>query len=315
MGKNSKSQGDAAPAPEDDDELLAAAILQSQADRAKLSELDLIAHKAKMATAAAGGKKKNRAKAAASKVGKVLTMPETLAKLDRVMIFHIFKLCDDGSKDVCPSLNGEVTFYVDAAEVRAEVEALKATDAALQVGIDHVPLSRAFALTQGLMGLQAPGAIQMKLQFSKAITAAEGGAGIPEALREKMSGRGPFPMFYSDKIVVPNCQPIFFTRSDLAEFWVGAGGSPDAVPEPVVTDLRIVVTRTLQEAGSWASLLYVPPKSSAALAKELIARTTLEKKTADGFASGGARLKEVARAVAVADGEEPPPLDAPAEVN
>ena len=170
-----------------------------------------------MATAAAGGKKKNRAKAAASKVGKVLTMPETLAKLDRVMIFHIFKLCDDGSKDVCPSLNGEVTFYVDAAEVRAEVEALKATDAALQVGIDHVPLSRAFALTQGLMGLQAPGAIQMKLQFSKTITAAEGGAGIPEALREKMSGRGPFPMFYSDKIVVPNCQPIFFTRSDLAE--------------------------------------------------------------------------------------------------
>lgn len=54
---------------------------------------------------------------------KTLTMQETLAKLDRVMIFSIFRMLPDGSKDICPSSDGVVTFYAGAADVQVKATA------------------------------------------------------------------------------------------------------------------------------------------------------------------------------------------------
>lgn len=293
MGKKGKQKAkEPTQGPADEDALLEAAIAENEVLRKKLASDEVEQVKAKVA-----------------QQGKTFTMQETLAKLDRIMIFSIFRMLPDGSKDLCPAPgDGAVTFYTDAADAKADIELLKAADAAAKVGLDGIPLGRAFALTQGLMSLQTPA--KTRLQFSRAIVQAEGESGVPSAYRERMRGAGPFPMFYSEYIDVPGCTPIFFTREDLAEYWVGAGGAADALPQPTVTDLRYVISRTLQEPGQWEMLLYVPPKHSAELMKAVLARDQRDEGVKRGFTSGMSRLKDVAKAAAIADGEEPPPLTA-----
>ena len=73
-------------------------------------------------------------------------------------------------------------------------------------------------------------------------------------------------------------------------------------------------TPTPQEAGVWEPLVYVPAKSSMGLLKQITERVYREKLTQEGFASGSQRMQAVKHAVAVADGEEPPPLSAAADV-
>lgn len=233
-------------------------------------------------------------------------MPEILAKLDQVMTFTISRLLSDGSKDACPSPDGAVTFYLDAADAKADLAALKAANPEARVTLDFTALGRAFALTQGLMGLRAPG--PTRIQFSRKLVEAHGEAGVPAELAERMRGAGPFPLFYSDKLGSEQFTPVFFTPSDLHELWLTCGGDPAAKPQPTVTDLRLVVARTLQEAGNWAPLHFVPSKASEALTVELGAKATREAVLKDGFTRGIDTLKKVAHAVAVEDGDEPPPL-------
>ena len=215
----------------------------------------------------------------------------------------------DGAKDVCPSSSGHIVFYTDAADAKADLEELKAQrseEAASKLGLDHTPLGRAFALTQGLMGLNAPA--QCRLQFSRAVAASEGQAGVPQELRERMGKAGPFPLFYSERIDSHDVTPVFFHREDLNAFWVASGQSADDLPTPTVTDLRVVVARTLQEPGFWNPLTYVPPKASEPTVAELKARAQRDGTVADGFARGARVMKQVAEGVATADGEMPPAL-------
>ena len=289
MGKGGR-KGKQPAAAADDDALLDAAIAQASAEREK-AEAD---------------------KAAAAKAvpvappGKTLTMAETLAKLDTVMAFTISRLLSDGSKDTCPSPSGAVTFYTEAADAKADLEELKAADPAAQVALDFTPLGRAFALTQGLMGLKTPG--PTKLQFSRANVSRHGQSGLPEELRERMSNAGPFPLFYSDKLGSEQFTPVFFDVADMHEMWVTCGGDRAKLPEPTVTDLRIVVARTMQEPGQWEPLHFIPPKTSEALTTQLGAKAQREEVLKTGFTRGAQMLKEVSHAAAVEDGSEPPPL-------
>jgi len=292
----------------DDDALLDAAILENKELRAKLPQ-----EVKKTGGAPSKGRRSNlNHNNAPLPELKTLTMQETLAKLDRVMIFSIFRMLPDGSKDICPSSDGVVTFYAGADDVQAELEKLKQAEPSARLGLDHLPLGRAFAISQGLMGVKAPG--PTRLLFSRAVVEAEGEAGVPTEMRERMRAAGPFPLFYSEQIQVPTATPLFFAREDVTEYWVAAGlGSRDDAPEPAVTDLRIAVGRTLQEAGVWEPLVYVPAKSSMGLLKQITERVYREKLTQEGFASGSQRMQAVKHAVAVADGEEPPPLSAAAD--
>ena len=98
MGKNgTRGKGKTKPATssagaagdDDDDALLDAAIAENkevrEAERAMQEAIEKV-----------------RAQ------GRVLTMAETLAKLDRVMLFTLMRITDDGSRDVCPSPSGEI---------------------------------------------------------------------------------------------------------------------------------------------------------------------------------------------------------------
>lgn len=278
----------------DEDALLEQAIAENNVIKAELA--------AKQKEQAA-----SEAKARASMPElKTLSMADTLTKLDRVQLFFIFRMLDDGSKDACPSPNGDVNFYLDAEDVQADMRKLQEADSTLRLGVDHTPLGRAFALTQGLMGLQCPA--RTRLLFSRRVVKVEGDACVPPAVRDRMKHVGPFPLFYSDKINVQDCTPVFFSREDMAEFFLSVGGDPNAIPEPIVTDLRILVSRTLQEPGIWAPLRYVPPKNSATLRNEVRQRAERDQRTADGFAKGAQRMRAVQHAMAVADGDEPPPL-------
>ena len=48
----------------------------------------------------------------------------------------------------------------------------------------------------------------------------------------------------------------------------------DQVPEPTISDLRIIVARTPQEPGNWEALHFVPPSGSEALTKDLVRERT-----------------------------------------
>ena len=311
MGKGGKGKAKQAK-PVDDDALLDAAIAEVANERLKLEaesaqnakatkEQKAAAQKAQKAVA----KEAQAAKGAAT-AGTVLSMPDTLSKLDRVMAFTITQVRGDGSKDSYKSPNGAVTFYMDSADAKADFEALKAADPKAPISLDFAPLGRAFALTQGLMGLKTPG--PCVIQFSRAIVKQYGEAGVPPELQERMRSTGPFPLFYSDKLGSAEFTPIFFAPKDLFDFWVSCGGSPEKLPEPTVTDLRVVVARTLNEPGEWQPLHYVPHSTSEALQTELMARNKREEGLKQGFTAGAELLKKVQHAVRVEEGDEPPAL-------
>ena len=309
-GRGGKGGKSAAPS-DDDDALLDAAIATANAERAQ-AEAErasaVKAHKKKVSEAVAAAKKSaaEAGKAAGTGSGTLLTMPETLAKLDRVMAFTICRMLPDGSRDACPSPSGCVTFYMDAEDAKADLAALQAANSELKAALDFTPLGRAFALTQGIGGLKTPG--PTKIEFSRALVKQHGEEGVPPELRERMRSAGPFPLFYSDRLGSEQFTPVFFCVADLHEFWLTCGGNPHDKPTPTVTDLRIVVARTLQEPGQWEPLHYVPPKASEALALELGARLEREEVLKGGFTRGAKMLKAVSHSVAVQDGDEPPAL-------
>jgi hypothetical protein len=307
MGGKSKKGGkkDGASPALDEDALLDAAIAENLALKAKAESEAKLMEVVKKEVKEAKKKKSLR----------VLQMSETMAKLDRVMVFHITRTLPDGNKDVVVVEN-TLIFYVDAADVQTDLEELKAADPSLPLSIEHVPLGKAFALVQGLQGLTGPPGVKRHLQFSRAVVKAEGERGIPAELREQMRSGGPMPMFYSEKIELPGVTPIFFTRDDLLKFWEGSllAGAPHAAKAPpvTVTDLRYVVARTLQEAGDWEALFFVPPSRSAELSTAVRDAALREAEMARGFESGAQRLQAVMHAERVASGEEPPPLTAAA---
>lgn len=303
MGKGGRGAKAKAPsaAPVDEDALLEAAIATAKAEKIQLAAAQ--EQKAKEMAVAA----QVAAKAKAGEEGKVLTMKETLEKLDKVMVFTISRLLPDGSKDACPSsAGGAVTFYTDMEDAKADLAAAQKAEPEAKLGMDYTPLGRAFALTQGMAGLQTPG--PTRLQFSRATVKHCGEDGVPPELRERMRSAGPFPLFYSDKLGSEQFTPVFFAVSDLREFWCTCGGDPKNPPTPTVTDLRIVVARTLQEPGQWEPLHYIPLKSSEPLMKELGARIEREAALKGGFTRGAAMLAAVAHAEAVKAGDEPPAL-------
>jgi hypothetical protein len=256
-GKGKAAVGSSGPAATSDDALLDAAIAENATLKAAAAA-QAEETKAKEAAKAAIRIAQAKFKAGTSPKGELLTMPETLGKLDRVMVFTLVRLLADGSKDSAPLDDGFIVFFVDAADAQAALVELQKAHPDFKLGIDHAPLGRAFALSQGLMGLKMPA--PSRIQFAKGVVAAEGDKGVPKELREKMASAGPFPLFYSDKIGNPSFTPVFFSRDDLSDFWHEHGGPSEVSPEDhtTVTDLRILVARTLQEPGSWQPLHYVP---------------------------------------------------------
>ena len=201
-------------------------------------------------------------------VDAVLSMQATLDKLDRVRVFNIALTREDGTNDACPSPAGKLTFYADADDAKAALSELQALLPHAKLRLETIPLGRAFALTQGLMGLRSP--VPCQIQFSRSVTLQEGENGVPEELREKMRSAGPFPLFFLPGLGAPVVTPVFFAREDLAECWAKKSGRPLAeLPEVSVTDLRILIARTLQEPGQWTPLVYMPSKAAVLLAKQI----------------------------------------------
>jgi hypothetical protein len=240
--------------------------------------------------------------------GTVLTMPETLEKLDRVKFFNIVRILPDGMKDTCASSSGEIYFYADAADATAALDELKRSEPDARLRLELVPLGRAFALVQGLMGLKAPS--PTRLHFSRSTVAAEGEAGVPEHLRDRMRSAGTFPLFYAENIGSQRVTPVFFSRDDLLAQWVKGGNAAETLPPVTVTDLRVVVARTLQEPGDWKPLVLIPPSASAELVKALSETASSEAAIGHGFVRGAQLLARVEHEVALADGDVPPPLTA-----
>jgi hypothetical protein len=204
---------------------------------------------------------------------KVLSMPEALEKLDRVRVFNVVRILKEGgAKDVCASPDGFIVFYADAADAEAALAEMTKLHSEGMLRLETIPLGRAFALTQGLMGLKAP--MPTRIQFSQAIVAQEGDRGVPEELKARMAKTGPFPLFFLPGLGAPAIMPIFFSRADLTACW--AKKHTEAMPEASVTDLRVLVARTMQEPGDWKQLVFVHGHAEAQLIKRLDAQAKRE---------------------------------------
>ena len=175
--------------------------------------------------------------------GKPLTMTEALEKLDRVRVFSLVVIYADGMKDSFASADGKLHFFVSHEDAQAAMDgALKVTpDAKLR--LELVPLGRAFALTQGLMGLDSP--VPCRLHSPRMVVKAEGERGVPEDLRERMRSAGPFPVFMTERLSTPALTPVFLTRDDLVDCWMKRGYQIEDLPEPTISDLRILVARMM----------------------------------------------------------------------
>ena len=183
-----KSNAAAEASGPSDDALLDAAIAENatlkaaaaaQAEEAKAKE----AAKAAIKIAQAKFKNANAPKS------ELLTLEQTLGKLDRIMSFTIIRLLGSGLKDMAPGADGHLVFYVDARDAQAALAALKTAHPEAKLALDHVPLGRAFALTQGLMGLRTPA--PSRIQFSQSVVEAEGDKESPRSSARKWRLRGP----------------------------------------------------------------------------------------------------------------------------
>ena len=237
-----------------------------------------------------------------------LTMPEILSKLDRVHTFTIITVLENGLRDACPTANGYLAFFTDPQDAKVALSDLKVQyekngveKATLDIEI--VPLGRAFAITQGLMGLKSP--MPAKLVFSRAILKVEGDHGVPPALRPRMATMGPFPLFLSCGLDSQAIMPVFLSRDDLAEAWLKRGKPlEELAASVVVTDLRTLVAETLDKVAGWRSLVFVQPRAAMDLARAILAQGAL----ASSLVQGGQLLEQVKERVAMEDGDAPPPL-------
>ena len=261
-----------------------------------------------MADAAEAAAAVTAAVAAAVAADAVLTMPEILSKLDRIHTFTMVTVLDNGSRDACPTADGMLAFFTDPqdakvalAELKVKYEANGVEKATLDIEI--VPLGRAFAITQGLMGLKSP--MPAKLVFSKAIVKVEGDHGVPPALRPRMAGVGPFPLFLSIGLDNQAIMPVFLSRDDLADAWAKRGHPLEELgPSVIVTDLRTLVGETLNKVAGWRSLVFVQPRAAMDLARAILKQGAL----ASSLVQGGQLLEKVKERVAMEDGDAPPPL-------
>ena len=197
-----------------------------------------------------------------------LTQQEALTKLDRVSVFNIV-VEKPGGRDVFVPQGGTLDFFADADDARAALAAAREANPTLPLELEAAPLGRAFSIVQGLFGIRAP--MRSALHFSKAVVDDVGYAGVPEAAREKMASAGPWPLFTTDAVRSPGAIPIFLSREELNACWAKSGRSLDSLPplEECATDLRILIASTLSVADNWQPLLFLPPKSTTLLEKEL----------------------------------------------
>jgi len=274
MGKKSKKPA-ATAGSTDDNALLDAAIAQSRAERRAADE----------AAAQAQQEEAPAVHPVAREVlgHDVLTHQQVVEKLDAVPAFHI--VATDG-KMMVPTDDGDapcVCFYLDPEDARAQLHKLRAANPSLQLALDASPLGTAFALSEGWSPV--PEDAMLRLQASRAAIASlpEPPEPLPPALRERFNPRtSALPILMLDGFrTAKGATPAFLDVPTLLATWQRETGlAREHMPSLTVIDLRLVVARMLSQPNEWTALTLVAPHASL----------------------------ELARAMAVESGDEPPPL-------
>jgi len=201
--------------------------------------------------------------------GSSAAMQALLEKMSRVITFNITSVVD-GKRDCFQAASGAIEFYADAADATEALQVAQSANPEAHLELEAVPLGKAFAVTQGLMGVSTP--IPTKLLFSKATVAAVGEHGIPEAMRDKMRGTGPFPLFSVEELRSPGAMPVFLSFDDLRASWLKSGRPIESLPaaEDAAIDLRVLAASVLQDQQEYfKKLLFLAPRSAVQLHKQL----------------------------------------------
>ena len=230
---------------------------------------------------------------------------EVLTVLDQHMVFNIFSV-RDGKSDPCPSVSGDLVWYFAEADAAAAMEERKNTHP-YPLAMGCTPLGRAFAMTEGWIqtqGKMPPLRLQGSLADLKEF-AEQAKDLCPAVLRRKFNQRtSPLPIFSIEEIHDESCEPYFFDRQQMVQYWSKkVGGSVEGLAANlVITDLRVLVMRMLTKASDWARITIFPTAGSVQLFKQLS-----DMAQADA-AKAGASTGEAAAPATNDPNDEPPPL-------
>ena len=190
---------------------------------------------------------KRDSKAAADAGVRPLTRTELIAKLDQVMLLHVVAT-ENGNKQIVPGSDGELCWFSDVLDAKAELGAMQASmgppPPGMSLGLDFCPLGRAFSLSDGWV---SPSRIQgesppMRLQPSSNVLEACGAerllaleGQLPPVLKKRNRRQGAFPLFSLKQLQNERVMPYFFAREELVTAWVSSGrpvSNPSPHPHP-----------------------------------------------------------------------------------
>ena len=216
---------------------------------------------------------------------KALTRAVCVEKLNAVPVFTVLNADKNAvSMKEGPGATAETIFWhVDPARAHAQLESARVQNPCvpgLHVGAGTLGL--AFSLFAGWSEAQHGGD-----------SGAVGGVEAPPVRHMIMLEQGTpveMPVFLCDQLQTQYLLPVFLDRRDLASEWIRSGRTRESFTNDnvMVVDLRKFVSDMQTDAYDlWATVRFVPPAA---------ARGVMEKAAAG-------------RAKAIADGDEPPPLE------
>lgn len=247
------------------------------------------------------------------------TKQELLAALDNILLFDL-RHADGEGRQPCLSPQGEYVLYTDEADAVAAIEALKKAQPGSQAVLGCTGLGRAFALSEGkAFGFSSNFKHPIHLQGSTALLAEIGAASsealCPAAVREQLNARTSIIPMFSMPELINNTEaaPYFFSKADMVTHWMSATGKAESQLPPtiVLTDLRVLIVRMMQNPRDWRTIQLVPSAQSiewlhSVTANQKMAAMVKEQEEAKARAEGKAAASAPAAAVPDEDAKLPP---------
>jgi hypothetical protein len=252
------------------------------------------------------------------------TPTEVVAKLDQALLVSIVAINQGTKHPIVPGVDGIVTWYADVGDAKAALAALKAKmkpQPGLSLGLDYLPLGRAYSLSDGWTPQRFRGGTPpMTLRPSSKVLQSCGSAAIqaleaqiPAAVKQRNPQQGAFPLLYLEALQSEGVLPYFFDREDLAACWIASGRPREQLPSQAqVVDLRSLVVRMCRESTDWLARVRLVPSQSMVDLVPFVEGTGKYREALDLIAAKvtGEEIAAAAaaHAAAVASGAEPPPL-------
>jgi hypothetical protein len=288
MGKKGRKGGGSAKQADNDDALLDAAIKENVAAKqqaaAKKEEEEISAMAAEMSV-------------------RQLSKQDVVGKLDEIPTFCVMNEAADGKKKFVPMRFADsdgapgpecCAFFIEPSEAKESLQQAAKAAPDMNLVIGCMPLGMAYALCAGWA--EAQGSSTFILRTSRQLTQR-----MKPLMTRQLEQLGMeasswhFPVFMCEELQSPTVLPVFLSHDGLAATWEATGKTGPPPSKLSCLDLRVVVAQMLKpfkETGSdWSIVRFLGTERAYNVVREGLDQL-------DGH-----------KAQALANGDEPPPLE------